>query len=182
MKSNPSPPLGFDAIAFALAWLLPGLGHWFLGHRRRAVYIAIGVLGLVIMGVLVGGLDVVDRQEDHLWFMPQSLTGPLAFGLDAANHFLLKSGRVGEIISHDVIHGFQTRVNRLKSIGRVNEIGTLFVAIAGLLNLCVMLDAATRGRFHGSVSPSHESRARRADDRAPAPAPDDKPPDTEAPA
>ncbi|MFN9930550.1 MAG: hypothetical protein ACK54T_07785, partial [bacterium] len=36
-------PERFQPVALLLAFLLPGLGHWYLGLRRRARLIALGV-------------------------------------------------------------------------------------------------------------------------------------------
>ncbi|MBX3404874.1 MAG: hypothetical protein KF699_15800 [Phycisphaeraceae bacterium] len=72
----------FQPVAGVLALLMPGLGHWFLGYRRRGVYIAVGVLAMFATGLLVGGIDAVDRREDFPWFLGQALVGPVAVGVD----------------------------------------------------------------------------------------------------
>ncbi len=72
----------FQPVAGVLALLLPGLGHWFLGYRLRGAYIAAGVLSMFATGLLVGGIDVVDREEDFPWFLGQALVGPVAVGVD----------------------------------------------------------------------------------------------------
>ncbi len=84
-----------------------------------------GVLFLFLGGVLIGGVDVVDRRNDKLWFFAQAVCGPIAFATDLVNQKFLSS-------SEDVI--------KRKSISHVNEIGTLFTALAGLMNLVVILD------------------------------------------
>ena len=48
--------------AAVLGWILPGLGHASLGDRRRGLLVGGGVLGLFLGGLLIGGLDVVDRR------------------------------------------------------------------------------------------------------------------------
>lgn len=118
---------------------------------------------MVLVGVLVGGADVVDRDEDRMWFVPQALVGPVVFGVDLVNQTLLKTGRVGEIVSFDTDERNirQHPVNRYKSIGRVNELGTLFVALAGLMNLCMMFDAATRPPGPSDERSGRPSRERR---------------------
>ena len=47
------------AAAF-FTWLLPGLGHWMLGHRRRAVILGGAILLLWLGGLLIGGIGVID--------------------------------------------------------------------------------------------------------------------------
>ncbi|HYE02042.1 MAG TPA: DUF6677 family protein [Phycisphaerales bacterium] len=146
----------FQPVALLLAVLLPGAGHWYLGETRRALLIACGVLGLFFGGLLIGGIDVVDRRQDFIWFLGQGLVGPLAFGVDALHQNQLKvldpvtnlprSPRPSE--TRDPVTGKARpapaagRPPVSKSIGRVNEMGTLFSAIAGMMNLIVVLDAS----------------------------------------
>src|SRR5207244_3626162 len=73
---------GFEPAAGVLACVFPGLGHWVLGERWRAMAIAAGVLGLFFGGMLIGGIDVVDSREDTIWFVGEALVGPVAFGVD----------------------------------------------------------------------------------------------------
>lgn len=87
-----------------------------------------GVLLLIVLGVLVGGLDCVDRREDRLWFLAQALNGPIAFVLDYLNQSVVKSRPPEEQVW-------------TTGISHVNEIGTLYIALAGLMNLAVILDA-----------------------------------------
>lgn len=115
----------FTPIAAILAWLWPGLGHISLGHRKRGILIMAGVLFLFLGGILIGGVDVVDRRNDKLWFFAQAICGPIAFATDLMNQEFLSS-------EADVI--------KRKSLSHVNEIGTLFTALAGLMNLVVILD------------------------------------------
>lgn len=66
-------PERFQPVALLLAFLLPGLGHWYLGLRRRARLIALGVLGLFACGLLTAGIDAVDSGQ---FYMPASTTSP----------------------------------------------------------------------------------------------------------
>lgn len=49
-----------------------------------------GVLGLFIGGLVVGGIDSVDRREDRIWFIGQALVGPVAFATDWYHQNMLK--------------------------------------------------------------------------------------------
>lgn len=84
-----------------------------------------GVFFLFLSGILIGGVDVVDRRNDQLWFYAQAACGPITFAADLLNQRFLDSEE--DVIKH-------------KSLSHVNEIGTLFVALAGLMNLVVILD------------------------------------------
>jgi hypothetical protein len=126
--SHPTPDQQFNPGAAILAWLWPGLGHMSLGHRKRGGLIMLGVLFLFMTGILVGGIDVVDRKHDHLWFLAQSVCGPITFLTDYINQTWLKT--LPEPQRWETI-----------SLNKPNELGTLFVALAGLMNLVVILDA-----------------------------------------
>ena len=115
-------------MAGVLAWILPGLGHLSLGHRKRGGLIMFGVLFLFISGVLIGGIDCVDRKNDRLWFLAQSVCGPIAFATDYLNQVYIKG--LPETQRYEAI-----------ALNKPNEMGTLFCALAGLMNLVVILDA-----------------------------------------
>ena len=113
----------FQPGAAVLAYLFPGLGYLYLRQPVRAAALAAGVLGLLVAGVLIGGIDVVDRRADFWWFIPQAGVGPLAFLVDWLHHGPLAS-------------------NFTPSIGRVNEVGTLYVVMAGMINAIAIVDCA----------------------------------------
>lgn len=164
-------PERFEPIAGLLAILLPGLGHFYLGERARAGLIASGVLGLFTGGVMIGGIDAIDSREDTIWFVGQALVGPLAFGVDYIhqNHVKIRepvgahealrlgvppgtvarrSARPNEArdpqTALPAAQGPGIRPPNSKSLGRMNELGTLFATIAGMLNLIVIIDAFYR--------------------------------------
>lgn len=144
------PAREFNPQAAVLAWLWPGLGHISLGQKRRGVLIMFGVLFLIVTGVLVGGIDCVDRVEDRLWFYAQSMCGPVIFGIDILNQTFIKT-----LPEERLLHA--------TGLARVNELGTLFVALAGLMNLVVILDA-----LHFAPRPAEplvRQHQRRADDQ-----------------
>ncbi|PHQ79196.1 MAG: hypothetical protein COB69_08420 [Phycisphaera sp.] len=114
---------GFRPVAGLAAFVLPGLGHVVLGLPRRGAMVALGVVGLFVTGLLIGGLDAVDSRDDRWWFMAQSLTGPMAFGVDWLHYWLRAEGSV------------------VQGVGRMNEIGMLSCALAGLMNLIAAIDA-----------------------------------------
>ena len=80
-----------DLLAGLVAAAIPGAGHIYLGEVRRGILAAVGVLGLFFGGVLLGGIDVIDRKEDPWWFVGQALVGPIAFGVDWYHQTQLKA-------------------------------------------------------------------------------------------
>ncbi len=125
-RTDSSPE--FRPLAALLAWLLPGLGHWMLGQRVRAIRIMAGMWLLILGGLLIGGLDVVDRKQDNLWFLVQMGCGPVTVVVDVANQQLLKSRPEADQLT-------------TRGLGHINSVGTLYVALAGLMNIVVVLDA-----------------------------------------
>lgn len=199
-RAQPDPHTGrLNIVAGVLAAVFPGLGHVYLGQRRRAAYAATGVLGLFLGGLLIGGIDVVDAKEDKWWFVGQAFVGPLTLGTNWVhqNHFKLyevtlpkeqnaaptvytdelpfrfRSAHPGErrtIANVTIIdrNSGQTATRALpiavpagegegppnrKSLAKVNEIGTLYVLCAGMMNLIAILDALVPTR-----APGHDQR------------------------
>ncbi|MCC6907466.1 MAG: hypothetical protein IT430_05950 [Phycisphaerales bacterium] len=131
----------FNFLAPVLAWLVPGLGHWVLGHRRRARLIFTGIAAMYFSGLLIGGLDIVDRRGDPLWYAGQFLAGPITPAIDLwrSRHFTPDSP------SAKVNHAYP-----VPSFAHANEIPTLFTTVAGMLNLLAILDVLVLPRQRAS--------------------------------
>ena len=131
----------FTPAAALLAWVWPGLGHISLGQPKRGLLVMGGVLFLFLGGVLIGGIDSIDRRDDRLWFVAQVLCGPIAMVVDYANQALLEP--LPRDVAEKYLRGDADTLRRLERTGlsRVNEMGTLYSALAGLMNLVVILDA-----------------------------------------
>lgn len=125
--------------AGVLAFLLPGAGHLYLGEKKRAIAIMVGVLSLFFGGILIGGVDVVDREEDFWWFLPQAAVGPIAFTVDFVHQRHLK---LNDPPANETAEWFiDNPPRRIKSLGHLNEIGSLYATIAGMLNAICIIDA-----------------------------------------
>lgn len=123
-----SPPL----VALA-GWMLPGAGYWLVGQRARALTVGITILALFFLGVLIAGVRVVEAPPAvglvmaRPWFIGQALAGPISL-ICAWISSELSTGRYALVVAH----------------ARVAEIGTLYTAVAGMLNLMAIIDAACR--------------------------------------
>lgn len=156
MNDDHDSPTQFRPMALALAWIWPGLGHISIGERGRGLRIMAGMLLLFFGGLLIGGIDSVDRREDSLWFLAQAGCGPLAFAADGANTMLLKSGRIGTLLPAPQPYNQKVAgpgVSDRRGLAHPNEFGTLFIALAGLMNVAVILDAGFRRV--GATHPGH---------------------------
>ncbi|MFZ2874356.1 MAG: DUF6677 family protein [Phycisphaerales bacterium] len=145
----------FRPLAMLAGMAIPGLGQFVAGERSRGVCVFAGVMGLFITGLLVGGVDTIDSKEDRVWFYGQALVGPATFGVDWYHQNrlkvidargMLRTANPGEGRGPDgkVLAG-GTPPNS-KSVAKMNEIGTLYSTVAGMLNVIVVLDAGFPGR------------------------------------
>ena len=139
-----------DRMLFA--WLWPGGGYFAEGRHTRGIRAMGGVLFLYLCGLLIGGLDAVDRKHDGIWFYAQALNGPIAFATDFARGRLSSiNGRDIQDISWERTPALGERwlaedqevmaVVRRQGLSHVNEVGTLFIALGGLMNLVLILEA-----------------------------------------
>ena len=110
------------AMAVFLAWLVPGLGHFFQGRGRRALIVAVLLIGLFALGTFLAEGSNLSR-ERHFYYWG----GQFFLGLPALVTEVF-SGRppvTGEIPYMDV--------------------GLLFASMAGLLNILALLDVYAWG-------------------------------------
>ncbi|MBL1217024.1 MAG: hypothetical protein D8M59_05955 [Planctomycetes bacterium] len=129
-----------------LGWLLPGLGHWSLGYRRRGVLIAVGVLSIYVLGLLIGGLYVIDSKNARWWFYGQCLSGPAT----PIIQYWRSAGHEPPAIPPETDlppgHGDtpgdagSAQTTLTPSFSHINEVGTLYTTIAGMLNLVALFD------------------------------------------
>ncbi len=188
MPDPAPPPKGLDLAAGVLACILPGAGQFYRGERSRALMACVGILGLFLGGMLVGGIDVVDSEEDRIWFVGQAFVGPLAFGVNYAHQTrfkaldrdtrLRRSGHPDEMRGSLDLDGDGTNEPvwvpaqngagppNTKSVAKMNEIGTLAATLAGMLNFIVILDALLPSVRGGSREDEHSSAQTGASTRA----------------
>jgi hypothetical protein len=121
------------AVAALLAWLVPGLGHWYLGHRDRAIILFVTIVVLFWGGVALGGVrSTFNVQENGPWLAAQICTGPQAIvGLMWAKS--LKGPQPGLGI-----------VDRNEASYPSADIAVVYSGVAGLLNLLVIIDVLAR--------------------------------------
>ena len=169
MSSTPSPSstaqsgsqrgqaVPFNWTALVLGLLLPGGGHFFLGHRDRAIAILLGFALLWSSGLLIGGLGSVRTWnpvytkpatggERNLWFIPQLGAGPIAPLFAALDASLIRNASDEDRI--DITLNAPGRPKgtayRYTAVGHAADFGTLFCSLAGLMNIAVALDAGQR--------------------------------------
>jgi hypothetical protein len=70
------------ALVGLAAWALPGLGHWLLGQRSRAIVLFVTIMLTYWTGIAVGGIRyTVDLPTNALWFVGELGAGPQVVAL-----------------------------------------------------------------------------------------------------
>ncbi len=130
MSGDPRPPAGEEAesrpdgvrplAAALLAWVIPGLGHLYLGRRGRAIAFCVIVLISLATGVALDGNLYRALPEQPLSFF--ATLGSMGVG---APYFLARW-----------VFGYEGDIE-----GSGYEYGSAFILTAGLMNLLLILDA-----------------------------------------
>jgi len=123
--------------ALALGWVLPGAGHAYAGRWGKAVLFFSLITALMVAGLVIGkGTNIL---PNRLWYAAQVCAGGPAIALTPISQYL--AGANGSNIDWaDPLH----------------EMGTLYTAVAGFLNLLVMMDAYTRLAYPGRSEAQQE--------------------------
>lgn len=152
-ESTPKGPFRWSACVLGL--IFPGLGHFFIGERGRAYRIAGGFLVLFLGGLLIGGPGSVRMSNPsystggagksrNLWFYAQLGAGPIALVFSQIDESILKNAPEESMIPMSTPKGGITTVHENTPIGHAAEFGTLYCALAGLMNVAIALDAGNR--------------------------------------
>lgn len=129
MSDQPSSSITRMAVAGNLAWLVPGLGHIYLGQRVRGLVFLVTIIATFWTGVAIGGVrNTVDPVERRLWFVAQLCT---AGNTAAAWALALATEEKGAT---------KTAPAHWTSA----EVGVHYTGVAGLLNFLIVLDAIGR--------------------------------------
>jgi len=115
---GPSP-----VIALALGWLIPGGGHAYAGRWGKAILFFASITALLVAGLVIGGGPII--LPNRLWFAAQVGAG-------------------GPAVALIPICQYFSTLAPIDWADRFHEMGTLYTAVAGLLNLLVMMDAYLR--------------------------------------
>ncbi len=107
-------------VGALLAFLVPGAGHFYLGHRRRALAFFVIVAGLFVLGLSLDGTLYTLRQSGGALLRILASVGSMGAGV--LYFFANSTGPHGDITSITY------------------EYGTTFTLSAGLMNLLLMLD------------------------------------------
>ena len=123
-EKQPLPPVGTWGPAVALAWLVPGGGHFLLKRPGRAALLMASITSMFVCGLMMQGAMFSPASGDLL----TTLINTGGFVGDVASGILyLMSAWLG--------------YNQPDTAGAVHDYGTKFLVVAGLLNILAMVDA-----------------------------------------
>jgi TM2 domain-containing membrane protein YozV len=153
-KRGPMPDPTIDLknryLAALLAWLIPGLGHFYQGRTGKGILYAVCIISLFLVGLALGDWRIVYWR----WTSPVNNSEQFCFnylgqfwaGLPALPALIQGTLRwYGQ--DPNFLWGFmaeptQNEINGLyPGLGKFVEIGTLYTTVAGLLNVLAIYDA-----------------------------------------
>ncbi len=169
-------PLKNRALAAFLAYLLPGLGHFYQGRIGKGVLYAVCILGLYGVGFALGqGYNVYwawvnplrDPENFRLYFLGQFWVGLPALPalIQATWIHYGQDPLFGGFMAAPVLHSTMSEntqeilagiANQIRGLhdkqGKLVEIGSIYTTVAGLLNVLAIYDAY-EGPAHDDEEP-----------------------------
>ncbi len=146
-------------LAAVLAWLLPGLGHWYQGRKEKAILFFACIMSVFLFGCYLGSdreygpARVVyakwEKGEKRLFFIPQAFIGIAAIPATLQENRVQQGlppmwgGFMAPPNSNNAIKPKDnpTLNDLYQKLGRYFELGTIFTVIAGFMNILVVFDA-----------------------------------------
>ncbi len=166
MPSNADTTIA-STKAGLLSWLIPGAGHWWLGHRGLAVVFFIAVSFPYWVGMAFGGIVPSASLRTNFWLVLAETgvvgyTAPCVITSWGIEERLLAKARLSWSFGdpNDPLDaqknpvGFQDFLKVATRDGYMSyypesDLAQIYLATAGLLNLLVILDAVSRAQTGG---------------------------------
>jgi len=148
--------------AATLAWILPGAGHYYLGHRGLALVFCLAISLPYFAGLAIGGvLNSVNPRTNPWLFLAE-----LGIGGYTTPGAFVSRGIEGSIARRE---NAGVRVARTDYVSYYPEsdVAQIYLATAGLLNLLAILDAISRAQTGGLPTFQRELEAAQATESGP---------------
>lgn len=142
-------------VVMIAGYILPGAGHFLHGERVRGILVGFTVLATFALGLLLGGVRVVELPDfslpgtllgqlfSQVAFIPQFFAGPVTLVSGYISKTLASNPESAGLISH----------------GRIYDIGVIYTGVAGGLNLMALIDVTARSAAGLPPRDTAESRA-----------------------
>jgi hypothetical protein len=118
MSGSPPAPL----VVFS-AWLVPGGGHFVLGRRTQAAVLFLTITATFFGGMCLADFSNVSPDRHGYYFIAHAMNGAETL--------------VATLATRDAVEDHVPRHFGMAT----GEIGTLYTAVAALLNVIAMMDA-----------------------------------------
>jgi hypothetical protein len=143
-------PLRHPRTAAFLAWLVPGLGHFYQGRTAKGWLYALSILSLYFVGFALGEGKIVywrwvsplgDPEHFSIYYLGQFFVGLPALPAliqGTLQYFDPGLSVLGGLMAppdQNVLNGLHPR------LGKLVEVGTIYTTVAGLLNVLAIYDA-----------------------------------------
>jgi hypothetical protein len=162
----PSVPLKDPALAAFLAWLIPGLGHFYQRRRAKGILFSVCILSTFFFGLFLGEGRVVYAAwgpgETRWAYLCQVGVGLPALPAlvqyqrvrTGKEPFFAKSRFMVPPAPPTV--GADELADLHRQLNRYFELGTVYTMIAGLLNMLVIFDAWAGPAYARRENENHE--------------------------
>jgi hypothetical protein len=127
-----------------LSWLLPGAGHYRLGHRGLGLACFVAITVPYWTGLAFGGIkDSVNPRANRWLFLAElgvgGYTVPCFFVSQSVERYVAQRDREGRPVKATDYTAYYPE----------SDVAQIYLAAAGLLNLLVILDAISRAQTGG---------------------------------
>ena len=145
-------------LAAFLAWIIPGAGHLYAGHKVKGAGGLVFVLGLFVAGLFLSGGEAVSLQGDPNREIghPYAFLAQIGVGIPTGMGLLYSHGMLPGPKPVLPMTGTEFAAQSYARGHPDRDTGLLFTMIAGLLNLLLI---------HDALSGVPGALARRADER-----------------
>jgi hypothetical protein len=160
--------------AGVLSWLVPGAGHYLLGHRGLGIVCFVAVTFAYCIGLAFGGVVSSVNLKTNGWlFLAELGTGgytlPALVVSRSAEGKVLAEANLASVpdqqTDRDRYDAYLRAATRLgyMSYYPESDMATIYLATAGLLNVLVVLDAISRAQtgglptFHRELPPAAQT-------------------------
>ena len=126
-----------------LAWILPGAGHFFLGHRAIGLVVFLAISFAYGAGLAIGGVkNSVNPRLNRWLFLAEIGIGSYT--------------TVGYVVSSRLPTYPPDKLSPYVSFYPESDVAQIYLAIGGLLNVLAILDALARAQTGGLPVFFHE--------------------------
>jgi hypothetical protein len=168
---QPQATTGRAVQAGILAWILPGAGHYWVGHRGLAAVFFVAVSLPFWGGIAIGGVKTSVNPFVSKWlFLAEMGSGGYTSLCYLLNHYvgevgprelaaLLTGEKTVSDYSEDRRGQIEEELTDMVAYYPESDVAQIYLAVGGLLNLLVILDAIARAQTGGLPVFHHEVSA-----------------------